>query len=114
MNNSKICFLPCCILGVSGSDGEASVLLLDEVLPVAVLDAHPGGFAQLEEESLGKLGVAGDSTVSRLPVFPVLTLQVHLPVLRSLNLNNKDQCDAKDDNSNDDVLYVKTMTCMVA
>ena len=67
-------FSPCGILRISASDGEASVLLLDKVLPVAVLDAHPGGFAQLEEESLGKLGVARDSTVGHLPVFSIGTL----------------------------------------
>merc|ERR1719341_480134 len=77
---------PCGILRISGSDGEASVLLLDQVLPVAVLDAHPGRFAQLEEESLGKLGVARDSTVGHLPVFSILPLQVDLTILGSLHL----------------------------
>ena len=98
-------FSPCGILGISGSDGEASVLLLDQVLPVAVLDAHPRRFAQLEEESLGERRVAGDSTVGHLPVFPILTLQVHLPALRSLNLNDDhdDCCEDKDERINDDV-----------
>ena len=96
-------FSPCGILRISGSDGEASVLLLDQVLPVAVLDAHPGGFAQLEEESLGERRVAGDSSVGHLPVFPVLPLQVHLPTLSSLHLDDDhdDLCDDKDDSIDD-------------
>ena len=88
-------FSPCGILRISGSDGEASVLLLDQVLPVAVLDAHPGRFAQLEEESLGKLGVARDSTVGHLPVFSILPLQVDLTILGSLHLHD-DQNDHLD------------------
>ena len=98
-------FSPRGILRISAADGESSVLLLDEVLPVAVLDAHPRRFAQLEEESLGQRRVAGDSPVGHLPVFPVLTLQVHLPALRSLNLNNDhdDRCEDKDESIKDDV-----------
>ena len=72
-NNTRL-FSPCGILRISGSDGEPSVLLLYKVLPIAVLDAHPGGFAQLEEESLRNLGVARDSAVGHLPIFVILSL----------------------------------------
>ena len=96
-------FSPCGIFRISGSDGESSVLLLDEILSVAVLDAHPGGFAQLEEESLGNLRIAGDSSISHLPVFPVLALQVHLSTFSSLNLkeDHDDPCDEKVESIND-------------
>ena len=43
---------PCRVFWISAADGEAAVLLLDEVLPVAVLDAHPGRLAQLQVEAV--------------------------------------------------------------
>ena len=77
---------PCCVFWISAADGEAAVLLLDKVLPVAVLDAHPGRLAQLQVEAVRGRRVAGDAAIGDLPVLAVLPLQVHLPVLRPLDL----------------------------
>ena len=77
---------PCCVFWISAANGEAAVLLLDEVLPVAVLDAHPGRLAQLQVEAVRGRRVAGDAAIGDLPVLAVLPLQVHLPVLRPLDL----------------------------
>merc|ERR1719323_794049 len=84
----KLVLPPCRVFWFSAADGEAAVLLLDEVLPVAVLDAHPGRLAQLQVEAVRGRRVAGDAAIGHLPVLAVLPLQVHLPVLRPLDLNS--------------------------
>merc|ERR1719323_2430475 len=68
----KLVLPPCRVFWISAANGEAAVLLLDKVLPVAVLDAHPGRLAQLQVEAVRGRRVAGDAAISHLPVFAVL------------------------------------------